>query len=85
MRLELAHINSLNDFPLVKILYKGHPFFFFECVYLSLLYPSNIYTHWLSIPEYPSTKATLIYQKVEKEMYLNTNMNVVTENFKQCP
>ena len=37
VRLELTSVCSLNDFQLVIGLYRGHPPFFFECVYLSLL------------------------------------------------
>ena len=38
MRLELTHVCSLNAFQLVMGLYSGHLLFFWECVYLSLLY-----------------------------------------------
>ena len=40
MKLELFCICSLNDFQLLMGLYRGHPLFFLECIYLSLLYSS---------------------------------------------
>ena len=43
MRLELTCVCSLNDFLLVIGLCSGHPLFFFECVYLNLLYSSLIF------------------------------------------
>ena len=43
VRLELTRAYNLNDFQLVMGLYRGHPPFFFECVYLRLLYPSLIF------------------------------------------
>ena len=43
MRLELTCVCSFNDFLLVMGLFRGHPLFFLECVYLSLLYPSLIF------------------------------------------
>ena len=49
MRLELTRVCSLNDFQLVMGLFRGHPIFFLECVYLSLLYPSLIFDMFLSL------------------------------------
>ena len=43
MRVEISHVCSLNDCQLVMGLYKGHPLFILECVYLSLLYPLLIF------------------------------------------
>ena len=49
MRLEITRICSLNEFQLVMGLYRGHPLFFFACVYLSLLYPPLILDMFLSL------------------------------------
>ena len=49
MRLELPLVCSLNVFQLVMGLYRGHPLFFIDCVYLRLLYPSLIYDGFLSL------------------------------------
>ena len=46
MRLELT---GVCPFQLVMGLYRSHPLFFFECVYLSLLYPSLIFDMFLSL------------------------------------
>ena len=48
MRLKFTRVCSLNDFQLFMGLYRGLPLFFFECVYLSLLYPSLILNMFLS-------------------------------------
>ena len=40
---------SSSGFQLVMGLYRGHPLFFFECVYFSLLYPSLIFDIFLSL------------------------------------
>ena len=39
MKLEPTLVCRLNVFQLGMGLYRGNPLFFFECVYLSLLYP----------------------------------------------
>ena len=39
----------LNDFQLLIGLYSGHPLFFLEHVYLSLLYPSLIIDMFLTL------------------------------------
>ena len=49
MRLELTRVCSLNYFQLLMSLYRSHPLFFLECVYLSLLYPSFIFDMFLSL------------------------------------
>ena len=48
MKLELTCVYSLNDFQLVMGLDRCHLFFYLECVYLSLLYPSMIFDKFLS-------------------------------------
>ena len=48
IRLELTLVRSLNVFPFgCGFLKKGHPLFFLDCVYLSLLYPSLIFDMFL--------------------------------------
>ena len=50
MRLELIRVCSLNGFQLVFVLFmKVAPFFFLECVSLSLLYPSFTFYIWYSV------------------------------------
>ena len=48
VRLELTCVSTLIHFQLVIGLYRGHPLFFLDCVYLSLLYPSLIFDVFLS-------------------------------------
>ena len=42
-------LTRLNDFQFVMSLYRGHPLFLFECVYLSLLYPTLIFGMFLPL------------------------------------
>ena len=49
VRLELTCVSTLIHFQLVIGLYRGHPLFFLDCVYLSLLYPSLIFDVFLSL------------------------------------
>ena len=48
MRVEIPRVCSLNDFHLLMGLYGGPHLFFFQCVDLSLLYPSLIFDMLLS-------------------------------------
>ena len=47
--ISIYHVRCLNDFQLIMGLYRGLPLFFFECVYLSLLYPSLIFDIFSSL------------------------------------